>query len=217
MSDFNNDDLFEGFEEETPQQQPAGGPERKSGGGNRTFVTVLGIIALVFVLAIIGVIVTATVIMPQRNAARMQQAAEINAQNTLTAMAATNQAFDIAQTLSAPTATVMPSATSQPSPTFVVVFASETPTATEAVGGAGTQAPGAAAAPNELLSRTQTVAALLTQAAQGLPTQAAAPGTTTALPTTGFADEVGLPGMLGLAVLLVGVIFLARRLRAAGG
>jgi hypothetical protein len=31
----------------------------------------------------------------------------------------------------------------------------------------------------------------------------------------GFADEVGLPAMLGLAGLLIVVIFLARRLRTA--
>jgi LPXTG-motif cell wall-anchored protein len=37
----------------------------------------------------------------------------------------------------------------------------------------------------------------------------------TAIPNTGFADDVGLPAMLGMAVLLVVVIFLARRLRTA--
>jgi LPXTG-motif cell wall-anchored protein len=40
--------------------------------------------------------------------------------------------------------------------------------------------------------------------------------TTTALPTTGFADQVGVPGMLALSILLIAVIFLARRLRMAG-
>jgi LPXTG-motif cell wall-anchored protein len=38
---------------------------------------------------------------------------------------------------------------------------------------------------------------------------------TTSIPSTGFADEVGLPMMLGLAILLIAVIFLARRLRSA--
>jgi len=37
--------------------------------------------------------------------------------------------------------------------------------------------------------------------------------TATALPQTGFADEVGLPGLLGLALGLVVVVFAARRLR----
>jgi LPXTG-motif cell wall-anchored protein len=60
--------------------------------------------------------------------------------------------------------------------------------------------------------RTATVAALLTQAA--IAQQTVQP-TSTALPTTGFMDEVGMPGLLGMALLLVAVIFLARRLRTA--
>jgi len=38
--------------------------------------------------------------------------------------------------------------------------------------------------------------------------------TSTALPNTGFADEVGLPGLFGLALGLILIIFLARRLRS---
>jgi LPXTG-motif cell wall-anchored protein len=37
----------------------------------------------------------------------------------------------------------------------------------------------------------------------------------TEIPKTGFADEVGLPAMLGMAVLLIVIIILARRLRTA--
>jgi LPXTG-motif cell wall-anchored protein len=57
---------------------------------------------------------------------------------------------------------------------------------------------------------------------QALQTQMAATGgngtptvTSTALPTTGFADEYGLPGMVGLAVILIAVIFLSRKLRTS--
>jgi len=53
------------------------------------------------------------------------------------------------------------------------------------------------------------VAAFQTQVAAG--TQIT--GTTTALPQTGFAEDVGLPGLLGAAAILLLVIFLARRLR----
>jgi LPXTG-motif cell wall-anchored protein len=35
------------------------------------------------------------------------------------------------------------------------------------------------------------------------------------MPDTGFADEVGIPSLIGIAILLVAVIFLARRLRTA--
>jgi len=37
--------------------------------------------------------------------------------------------------------------------------------------------------------------------------------TPTALPDTGFIDDVGLPGLLGLAAALVLVVFIVRRLR----
>jgi len=53
-----------------------------------------------------------------------------------------------------------------------------------------------------------------TQAAQQLLTQTATP-TATGLPDTGFADDIGAPTLLGMAALLIVVIFVARRLRAA--
>jgi LPXTG-motif cell wall-anchored protein len=36
-----------------------------------------------------------------------------------------------------------------------------------------------------------------------------------ALPNTGFADEVGLPGLVGLTIILLAVILFTRRARAA--
>jgi hypothetical protein len=70
---------------------------------------------------------------------------------------------------------------------------------------------------------------LLTQVAQssGTPVQSTsvatvvstsvAPGkpTATALPTTGIADELGTPGLIAAAFVLVVIIFLVRRLRTA--
>lgn len=58
---------------------------------------------------------------------------------------------------------------------------------------------------------TATVGAAFTQIA--VSTQTIIP-TSTALPNTGFADEVGLPGMFAMVVALIAVIFLVRRLRA---
>jgi LPXTG-motif cell wall-anchored protein len=52
----------------------------------------------------------------------------------------------------------------------------------------------------------------LTDAAEGQQT-----ATATGLPDTGFADDVGIPGLLGLALVLIVVVFLARRFRMAGG
>jgi hypothetical protein len=55
-----------------------------------------------------------------------------------------------------------------------------------------------------------TVVAMQTQLAFQMTSTAAA---IQAMPQTGFFDEVGLPGMIILALALVVVIFLARRMR----
>lgn len=60
--------------------------------------------------------------------------------------------------------------------------------------------------------RTATVSFLLTEAAIGRLTITP---TASGLPDTGFADDVGVPGMVGLALVLIVVVFLARRLRTA--
>lgn len=81
--------------------------------------------------------------------------------------------------------------------TPVVALPTDTPSPTEDVFGGD--------------PRTQTVEALLTQSAltPGVPT-------TTALPDTGFFEDAGVPGILLVALALVVVIFIARRLRTVG-
>jgi hypothetical protein len=59
---------------------------------------------------------------------------------------------------------------------------------------------------------TATLGAAFTQIANS--TQTIIP-TSTALPNTGFADDVGAPGLIAIAIALVVVIFLVRRLRAS--
>lgn len=59
---------------------------------------------------------------------------------------------------------------------------------------------------------TATLGAAFTQIANS--TQTIIP-TSTALPNTGFADDIGAPGLILVAIALVGVIFLVRRLRAS--
>lgn len=211
MSDLNDDDIFEGFDEETLAEPE----EPKQPSNNRAFIIVLGVIGGIFLLALIAMAVIAAFYLPSRNAARQEQAAEINAANTATALAATATQVAFAQQELASTATLAPSATLPPSPTAVIVQA----TATEVIAAAAaeTEEPAEGALSKDLLSRTQTVAALLTQAAQGYPTAAAGAGTSpTALPQTGFADEVGLPGLVGMAALLVVVIIVIRRMRLSG-
>jgi LPXTG-motif cell wall-anchored protein len=202
MSDQIDDNLMEPFDEENPQPEPEQEPQKP---GNRAFITIVGIIgAITLVAAVVGI-----GLLYMRNTNKLDEAAQINAENTMTVQAATQQAYESGLLLT-PSATLIPLETEVPSPTPVIVFPTDTPEPTATV------EPETAA---DLVDpRTATVAALLTQAAQGNPTAAAAGTLTaqpTALPTTGFADEVGLPGMFGLALLGIVILFVARRLRTS--
>ena len=204
MSDYDNNQQYQGFEEETP-------PDGPKGSNNRTFLTAVGIIAGLFLLACLGLVAYLVLFAGPQNTAQRQQATLISAQNFATSSAATKQAFAAMLALT-PSATLTPTATQPATPTPVIVQLTDTQTPLPS----DTLAPGAAIA-QDLTARTETVAALLTQAAGGGGVTSATPGATpTALPTTGFADEVGLPGLIGLAVVLLAVIFLARRLRMPG-
>jgi LPXTG-motif cell wall-anchored protein len=161
--------------------------------GNRTFIIVAGVLGAITVLALVCIAAYAFVVLPRQRALRQEQDAAAIAQQTQVALG-------LAQTQAArnikPTATVTPippTSTPTSSPTPVVAL----PTNTAAALGD---------------PRTATVSALLTQAAAV--TRTAMP-TSTALPSTGFVEDVGIPGLLGMAALLIAVIFLARRLRTA--
>lgn len=161
--------------------------------GNRTFIIVAGILGAITVLALVCIAAYAFVVLPRQRAQDEARDATAIAQNTQVALAITQTyaAKDIE-----PTATVTPippTNTPTNSPTPVVAV----PTQTSAV----LEDP-----------RTATVSALLTQAAAV--TRTVIP-TSTALPSTGFVEDVGIPGLLGMAALLIAVIFLARRLRTA--
>lgn len=168
-------------------------------GGNRTFFIAVGVLGGIALLALLCIAAYAFLVLPNQRARTNAALATTNAQNTAVVMAVTQTraAFEAAAAQPATaTATLAPTDTPTPTATSVVVVATSTPQ-----GGAS--------------ARTATLAALLTQQAQAptvTPTQQA---TETALPGTGFADEVGLPMMLGIAVLLVGVIFVARKMRTA--
>jgi LPXTG-motif cell wall-anchored protein len=191
-----NDNQFEDFEEENPTSPEDSG----KAAGNRNFIIAIGVLGGISLLILIILIILGLVILPAQSSARKTQAAQVNDHNTAIAQAATQTAAQKALATATPTATAIPSAT----PVVAIATATATPQVT---GTAGTPV-----VAQDLSARTQTVAALLTQAAGGNGTATATPKTT-ALPTTGFADEVGLPVMLGLALLLVVVIFVVRRLR----
>jgi LPXTG-motif cell wall-anchored protein len=163
-------------------------PEEAS---NRAFLIAAGVLGAVAVLALLCIAAYALILRPQQIRAREEQAAMVNAQNTQVALAITQTSAAIAAVTFTPTVTPIPN-TPTPSPTAVIAVPTNTLVPTQD-------------------PRTATVAALLTQAA--MPTNTPDPSTSE-LPTTGFADEVGLPALLGLSLLLVVVIFLARRLRS---
>jgi hypothetical protein len=163
-------------------------PEESS---NRTFLIVAGILGGIVLLSLICVAVIVLVYLPQRatqddaQSAAQTQQAQINEALTLTALS-----FELSLT-------PQPSTTPLPTDTSVVAQ----PSATSTSQFTGTPDPA-----------TSTVIAGLTQVAGSTTTIFP---TSTALPTSGFADEVGLPGLMVAAVVLVAVIFLARRLRVA--
>ena len=226
MANYEDDDLDNLDETEQTTEEKA---EEGGGGNNRNFLLAIGIIGGIFLLMVIGLVLFALFYLPQQRTMRAATNAVVLTQNAGTVVFATGQA-QLAAQMQTPSPTLTPTVTQiPPTATFtsVVVVATNTPTITGTV------------APAVVDERTLTVAALLTQAASGktgtaavtsgagtgtTPGTAAAPGSTTgtpgaatALPTSGFADEVGLPGLFGLAAVLVIVIVLARRLRLSPG
>lgn len=166
--------------------------------GNRTFIIVAGALGAIMLATLICMGIYALVIAPNLADRRATQVAEINAQNTQVAEAAK-------LTAEAASWTATPTITPTPVPV------TDTPTPTEVL-----RVPTTVVATPTANSLTQTVEALLlTQTALAGPSGTTTP-TSTALPETGFVDDVGVPGLLGLTLVLVVVIFLARRLRTAG-
>ena len=181
--------MFEGddqtpFEEEQPVEESS----------NRNFIIIAGILIGIVCLSVAGLGYYAMRVLPQQSDTRNAQQATLVAQDvqvgqTLTALAQ----FDILSQTPAATATLQATATPP--------FAQASPTGTLSAAAASTSDP-----------QTATVAAALTQAAQAQLTVTFLP-TSTALPTSGFADQAGLPGLVAMAIALVVVILLARRLR----
>ncbi len=159
-------------------------PEESS---NRTFLIVAGILGGIVLLTIACFAVYALFIAPGQQKNQQQALAAQSTQNAQVQQALTSTA----QALSLPTETLTPSPTF--TPVVAVASATNTPSTT-----------------NTPDPSTATVAAALTQAAQA---QLTVVPTSTALPGTGFADQYGAPGLVVMGMVLIAVIFLARRLR----
>jgi cytoskeletal protein RodZ len=171
-------------------------PEEPS---NRTFVIAAAGIGGLLVLSMICLALYALVLAPAQQRNRAADATNVAMQNTEVAQS-------ITETSNANRASPTTPATDTPVPptptvthTQVVVLPTDTPTETPLATGTST--------PFTNLG-TQSAQQTLNAAAQTTPTP-----TATALPTTGFADEIGLQGLLLLGAALVVVVVVARRLR----
>jgi hypothetical protein len=162
-------------------------PEESS---NRTFYIIAAILGGLILLSLACVAGYVLLVYQPAAQNRAAQQATLAAQNIQVEQGLTGTAVSVAATQTAFATPTLP-------PTNTPVFSTATATPTSAS-----------------LSdpATATVAAALTQAAQA---QLTVIPTSTALPGTGFADEAGVPGLVIMAVALIVVIFLARRLRTA--
>ncbi|HZK60636.1 MAG TPA: hypothetical protein VFC41_01080 [Anaerovoracaceae bacterium] len=205
LNDYEENDLFE---DQFPEGNAPQGPEN-NGSNNRAFIVGIAALGGVVVLAIIAMIVYVLFFRPKTSADLQNQAAQIQAQNTAISLIATQTAeFNNSQATqkAAPTNTqIAPSATSVVAEATATTISDQERTSV--------------ASGSDPAARTATVAAFQTQAAAAAlgtvfpGSTAMAQGTSTALPTTGFADEVGLPALVGAAIALIIIIFLARRMR----
>ncbi|MBN1146769.1 MAG: hypothetical protein JXA78_05910 [Anaerolineales bacterium] len=191
------------FEEEPEGLEGGALPEETS---NRTFLIIVGVIGLVAIMALVCIGIVWYSVSQGREAEALQDAtltAQVEQVEAIIAQTATKATMEaiIAAYTHTPTKTLIPSSTFTPTATTPVV--AESPTSTLILGTPGT------VTMNPLLATATEMQAILNTRTLTVRPSA------TAIGSYGFADEVGLPAMLGLAGLLIVVIFLARRLRTA--
>ena len=203
--------------------EPGEDEEAQGGEGqNRAFVLVAIGLGGLFVVGLICIGLYAFVVAPQQRTQREAAVANINATNT-------QVAIDAANTANPPTATSLPTEIPPDTPiplalitdTPVIAIASSTPTITNTPG----PSPTPSRTPTRVGGTVGTVTATFTRGpGTGTPIGGSGGGegltrtpTPTALPNTGFADEVAAPGLFIAAIILVAVLVLARRLRLQNG
>jgi len=167
---------------------------------NRTFVIAAAGLGGLIVLSLVCLGVYALILQPRQREAAEQEPTSIVLTNTAVALGLTltAEAEDFTPVPTQVPPTAAPTATDTPVPTQVVVLPTDTPFTTLA-----TVAP-----------LTATAAAQMTQTAEAIAGGGGGSPTPTALPSTGFGDDVGLPGLAGLTALFLVVIFLSRKLRS---
>lgn len=196
---------------ESPQEYPSDEldsedvEEEEGEGSNRAFLIIAIVLGVIILLVLIcGAVLTFMVFIPENNARATKT------QQVMQAFQMT-QAIE-QQTVTAQSFTATPTMTETPSPeptaTPVLLF----PTETQPVEIVDPATATLQALETRLAQVNQTATA---QATLGTATPTALTGTPSpaTLSKTGFADEVGLPGLFIAALILVVVILLARRLR----
>jgi len=164
---------------------------------NRTFIIAAAGLGGLLILSMICLGVYALVIAPRQRDARILQATQIILTNTAVARELTEVAQAARATVTpSPSNTPAATATSAATATQVVVLPTSTNTPFTTL--------------QTVVPMTETAAAQQTlEAAQ----QASLTPTATALPTTGFGDEAGVPGLMNMGAALIALVFIARQLR----
>jgi hypothetical protein len=161
----------------------------EDGSSNRTFIIVAAVLGGIMLLALLCTAGYALFVLPKVRTDRQSAAATANAQSTMIAYENTQAAIAMkASPTPKPTQEIKPTATNTP----VLANPEGAKTATPTTDGA---------------AATSTALQATIQAAQ---TQQP---TATRLPASGFAEDVGAPGLLAIGLVLIVVIFLVRRLR----
>jgi hypothetical protein len=189
FDNLDTDDVSSDIEEE------GGTPEEAS---NRTFLIVAGVFGAIVVLSLICLVLFVVFkVLPDRN--NKSKEATQSAQRNIDIMKG------VTQTAIARLWTATPTQTYTPVPVTPTTKATATPVIKPS---STPTSPNAATLEYLYKMATETKAAL------GKASPTVTPKSTS-LGDTGFADQVGAPALLGLAAVLIVVIFLARRLRTA--
>ena len=189
FDNLDTDDVSSDIEEE------GGTPEEAS---NRTFLIVAGVFGAIVVLSLICLVLFVVFkVLPDRN--NKSKEATQSAQRNIDIMKG------VTQTAIARLWTATPTQTYTPVPVTPTTKVTDTPVIKPS---STPTSPNAATMEYLYKMATETKAAL----GKASPTVTPKP---TSLGDTGFADQVGAPALLGLAAVLIVVIFLARRLRTA--
>jgi hypothetical protein len=181
----------------------------KEESNNRTFRIAAGILGGIILLSVAALAGYTLLVLPSQRGATAPAV-----QNALVAQALTS----IAGVLSPPTATITPPPSQVPVIGRTVTYTAQIvafPTVTITPPPSQTSVVAQATATLVSLTSTSDLAAATAGAAltQAAPSQLTLVPNSTALPGTGIGDQYGPPGLVIAGIALIGVIFLARRLR----